>query len=243
VSDDQQIPLKGGAVTFDPRLDRIPRWDQQNDEYPIARLLTAAQLRDPRSYTWRVPVHLDQGREGACVGFAWAHELAARPVSVPNLTNAFAREQIYWKAQVIDEWEGGSYPGASPVYEGTSVLAGAKVMQGAGHFREYRWAKDVPDLAAAIGYAGPAVLGINWWTGMYDPDFAGYLHPTGSIAGGHAILCYSVNVKGRFFRVWNSWGADWGDGGTARISWDDMGQLLAENGEACIPVLRQKVAA
>jgi hypothetical protein len=63
---------------------------------------------------------LDQGKEGACVGFAWSHELAAYPVRV-EVDDEFARSKIYAEAQKIDEWPG-------EAYHGTSVLAGAKVV-------------------------------------------------------------------------------------------------------------------
>lgn len=235
---DLPTQLRGGHVTFDRRLDRLPRWDQQNEEYPIRAALTRAQVAKPRGYTWRVPIWLDQGQEGACVGFAWTHELAARPTVVPDLTPYHARD-LYHECQRIDPWEGGSYPGALPFYEGTDVLSGAKILQSRGAFAEYRWATSVDDLALAVGYKGPAVLGVNWYTGMLEVDAAGYIHVTGSIAGGHAILCHAVNVRERFFTLWNSWGPDWGRGGTARVSFDDMERLLAEFGEACVPVRRR----
>ena len=211
-------------------FDRIPRWDQRNEDFRIRGLTLVT--KPPRSYTWRVGVNLDQGREGACVGFAWAHELAARPRIVQGVTDDVARG-IYLDAQRVDEWPGEGY-------EGTSVLAGAKVVQGRGHFTEYRWARDVDELRMAIGYAGPAVLGVDWHEGMIDPA-DGWIYPEGAIVGGHAILCYAVNIRGGYFRVWNSWGASWGEGGSAKLSFESMQQLLTENGEACIPMLRQKV--
>jgi hypothetical protein len=236
----QDIVLRGGATTTDRRLDRIPQWDQNNNKYPVRPLLTLQQVRQPRSYTWRAGIVLDQGSEGACVGFSWAHELAARPRVVADVNADLARN-IYFEAQMVDPWPGGSYPGADPVYEGSSVLAGAKVLQGRGHFLEYRWATTLTELIGALGYEGPVVLGINWWTGMFTPDATGFLHPTGMIEGGHAILANGVSVKGKYVRLHNSWGAGWGDNGEAKVSFDDMEKLLAENGEACVPVRRLKV--
>src|SRR5688572_15007850 len=111
----------------DRKLDRLIEFDEKSRSFPIRTLVADKQ---PRSYSWRGNVVLDQGSEGACVGFAWAHELNARPVVVPDIDAADARS-IYTDARKMDEWPGEDY-------EGTSVLAGAKVVQAAGHITEYR---------------------------------------------------------------------------------------------------------
>lgn len=234
----ETIELRGGFHATDPRLDRLPRWDVRNEDYLVRPLLRAMEVKIPRSYTWSVPITLDQGSEGACVGFGWTHELAARPVQVAGLTAAFAREKVYWEAQRIDPWDGGSYPGASPRYEGTDVLSGAKVLQAAGYFKEYRWATTLNDLILAVGYKGPVVLGVNWYEGMFDADSDGFIHASGNLAGGHCILAYGVSVKGKYVKLWNSWGPSWGVGGACKVSFEDTERLLGEFGEACIPSSR-----
>lgn len=220
----------------DPRLGRIPEFDERSRNFPIRALI---EERQPRSYTWRVGQHLDQGYEGACVGFAWAHELIARPVPIAGVTNETARI-IYFEAQKIDEWDGGAYPGASEFYEGTSVLAGAKVVQRLKMIREYRWAFGLNDARLAIGFQGPVILGINWYEGMIEPDKFGYIRPTGEIVGGHAILAFSNSESKKRVTVWNSWGPQWGRDGTAYISFEDLARLLGEQGECCVPVMRRK---
>jgi hypothetical protein len=211
-------------------LDRLPEFDERSLAFPIRPLLSTTVT--PRSYSWNVPnpgFPLDQGREGACVGFAWAHELAARPV-VRSSSAEVARE-IYHEAQRIDEWEG-------EAYEGTSVLAGAKVLVARGKIKEYRWAFGLEDLKMAVGHKGPAVLGIYWYQGMDDVDDEGFIHASGMIRGGHAILVNAVSLKRQAFGVYNSWGLGWGQNGRAWISFEDMGKLLHEDGEAAIPVRR-----
>lgn len=251
--------LKDGSEVTDPRLDRIrSKEDWGVFNYLIRTLITATR---PRSHTHSVRHWLDQGQEGRCVEYAICHELLARPtlVSLTVVLSILAGRLIYWPAQREDWWPGGSYPGASPVYEGTSVHAGMQVAQRLGFFSEYRWAFDLRDLVMAIAYKGPAVLGINWYRGMHHPDANGFIHPTGSLDGGHAILAYSVKIywtsggilkfwKSRtwedvdldksFVRLHNSWGKDWGQEGTCKLSLRDLGRLLDEQGEACIPVKR-----
>jgi len=223
------ITLKDGSKTKDVRNDRIVQFDERSRKYPIR---AAVKTKKERSYTWRCKIHLNQGAEGACVGFGIAHELAARPSEVKSLTNKFAREKIYWEAQKIDPWPGGAYPGARPGYEGTSVLAGVKVAQKLGYFDSYYWGFSLNDLALGVGYRGPAVLGISWMEGMYDTDKKGFIHVTGSVAGGHCILCRGINVKKNYFLLRNSWGKNWGIDGDCKVSFLDMEKLLKDNGEA-----------
>lgn len=120
-------------------LDRIPQYDPRNRSFPIRTLLAP---RSPRSYTWRLgQLNLDQGTEGACVGFSWAQEMAARPVVIP--TTVQTARSLYFDARTLDQWPGEDY-------EGTSVLAGAKAVQRLGHMSEYRWAFGVQDVVDAL---------------------------------------------------------------------------------------------
>ena len=79
------IKLKDGTEVEDRRLDRLESFDDRSRNFPI---MAARELegRRPRNYTWRMtgPV-LNQGNEGACVGFGISHELAARPAEVKGL--------------------------------------------------------------------------------------------------------------------------------------------------------------
>jgi hypothetical protein len=210
-------------------LGRLEQFDERSLNFPVMALISTAQATAPRSYTWSCSQYLNQGNIGACVGFSWAHELVARPTVLNASYNSAM--QIYKDAQKIDEWAGESY-------EGTSVLAGAKVMKSLGWLHEYRWAFNVNDLILAVGYKGPAVLGIPWYDGMFSPDNEGIIRPTGPVVGGHAILCNGVSLKKQLFRLHNSWGVFWGHNGDAFISFDNMAKLLSEHGEACIPVKR-----
>jgi hypothetical protein len=239
-SPDNPVTLRGGYETTDSRLDRVPQWDPRNRNFPMKAIIEAKEYR-PRSYSWSVDPHLDQGSEGSCVGHAWAHELIARPKVVAAIDQPFAR-WIYKTAQNYDAWSGSDY-------EGTSVLAGAKVVQqrpprmpeGRGLIDEYRWVFDVDEMVRTLGYFGPLVVGIWWWSAMFKPAADGTVRPTGYRAGGHALLVKAVNVKGRFFTLHNSWGDKWGVGGDCRVSFDDMAALLDDDGEACVPMRRHVI--
>lgn len=221
--------LRDGSATEDRRLDRLVDFDPRSRNYPIRAVLGD---RKPRSYTWRCLQWNDQGREGACVGFAWSHELAARPAEIDTADHALATG-IYRRAQQIDE-----FPGEG--YSGTSVLAGAKAVAELGFITEYRWAFGIEDLLVTLGYFGPAVLGVNWHQGMFQLDNSGFIRPTGPVMGGHAILARGVSIKKGTVLLRNSWGAQWGRDGDCLIRIDDLATLLAANGEACIPTLRRR---
>lgn len=228
---DDPKQLKGGQVTLDSRLDRVQQFDDRSRDFPITATIDATK---PRSYTWRGGPVTDQGREGACVGHGWTGELTARPVAV-NVPNpdqyAF---NLYRYCQTVDEWPG-------EAYSGTSVLAGAKVLQARGYLKEYRWAFGLDDLVLAVGYRGPAVLGIPWYESMYSAP-NGRVAVSGRQVGGHCILARGVNVREQWVLLRNSWGTRWGVGGDARISFDDLDRLLKEGGEACIPSFRYQKA-
>jgi len=229
--------LRDGSETLDPRCTWIPFFDPRSIAYKIEDLFSKDKKLVSR--TWRCNEVLNQGLEGACTGFAVAHELIAQPVAVENIDAKFAKERIYWEAQKIDFWPGGSYPGAKPRKEGSSVLAAMKIVAKMGYITEYRWAFGVNDVKRALAEIGPVVLGVPWYEGMMDPAACGALHPTGKKIGGHAILARGLDVENERILLHNSWGEGWGDDGTAWIYWKDLAKLLCGlNGEACVPIVR-----
>src|SRR5215207_11165460 len=115
-------------------FDRIPSKPDpiRQVRYVMAPLVAGLA---PRSYTWRVPYTLDQGREGACVAHGVTHEALARPVVVdftahllPSwagraqrqltitpyrsqaIAQAFAFDLYDW-CRKNDEWPGENYDG------------------------------------------------------------------------------------------------------------------------------------
>ncbi len=225
---------------LDPRLDWAPRHDPRSRGYGVAEVLPPIRAV---KRCWKPGVALDQGHEGACVGFAWAGELAASPQRAALVDNLFAR-RIYAEARRVDEWEGEDY-------EGTSVLAGAKVLRSWGWIGEYRWGFSVEDLRDAILTLGPAVIGIPWLSGMYAPRPSGLLDVSGSQVGGHALLVTGyhsgMRVKGEgwadrheVFTLRQSWGEDYGKGGNVLIRAADLAELLADDAEICIPLHRNR---
>jgi hypothetical protein len=119
-------------------------------------------------------------------------------------------------------------------YDGTSVRAGAKVLQNAGFISIYNWAWDLNTTINSILTLGPVVAG-TWWTrDMFYPDKNGIISANGDKIGGHAYLLDGVNIERKIFRIKNSWGRNWGKNGFAYISFDDMEKLILDDGEICL---------
>lgn len=184
------------------------------------------------SQMWTAGPITNQGRFPHCVGHAWRQMLEASPVRRGQRTLP-SPEDIYRRAQRVDEWPGEDY-------DGTSVRAGAKVLQEMGLIKEYRWASDIETARRYVLSRGPLVVGTEWYEGMSLPAFSkgdAYLTPVGENMGGHAYVIIGYSHSRRAFRMINSWGTRWGENGRAWIDYDVMNELLFHmNGEACSAV-------
>lgn len=212
-------------------LGRLHIPDERDKDFPMRALVQATPKRNYRYYQTG-PI-LDQGHNPWCVGASWQQWLASDPI---RTRNGLGMEVIYRRAQEVDEW-----PGVG--YSGTSVRAGAQVLEAEGHIESYHWAWNTAVIADFLLLGkGPVVLGTNWYEQMFMIDKKGLIYPSGAVRGGHAYLCVGYNVIRGCFRIANSWGLAWGDRGRAWIQGEDLSRLLKEDGEACAAVEKRKAA-
>lgn len=214
---------------FRPKLDVHFFKDSRSRDYGV-RGLVGRTARFKRVWTTRKEP-LDQGREGACVGFACAGELAARPTSY-EVTDSTGLK-IYAAARSVDASEGRNYA------DGATVLAGMKACQRAKYFTKYGWCFGIDDTINWIIRRGPVVLGINWYESMYETTKQGLIMVDGPIAGGHAIMANGFwpahPTFGDILVLTNSWGRGWGLGGRGYLPIESAQRLLSEDGEVAAP--------
>ena len=222
------------------RLGRVIVKDDRDEKYPMEAALPAEMPGVDYKYWWTSGWWGDQGLTPHCVAYSWLHWVEDGPVThfyedreidptykVGAHDALFNPETIYKEAQVVDQWPGEDY-------DGTSVRAGAKILQKMGVIKEYRWSWDFPTLKKALLTTGPVVVGSWWYSDMFYPGEDGFITPTGDKAGGHAYVLNGINVDEGFVRLKNSWGRSWGKDGYAYIKFDDMARLLEDGGEACL---------
>lgn len=231
---------------IDPRLDRRPSFDERSRRFQVRTLLEQLEpAKRLRGRAWSPGPVLDQGREGACVGFAVTARRNGRPRSY-DLTSADAY-RTYKLAQTLDEWPG-------DWYEGTSVLGGMKAGQQQGYWNEYRWCgagsnSAIDDVLDSLDDIGPVVLGLEWRDSMMVPRPSGLLDCSGTAIGGHAICCIGYRMKARLDRkteevvvLQQSWGLGHGVpaygqmGGFVFMRIADLEMLLHRDGEAAVPI-------
>lgn len=159
----------------------IGRGDLGRNRGGHATCLKPSDRKDVADW-WRF---YDQGVEGRCVEFAWLRAMSLLFRRRYDITSKWH----YHEMQRFDEWEGGSYPGANPFYEGTSVRAGAEIMRTQGAIRAraggrpyppgnvgtlvtgqegiraYRWAMNWQDVRQVTGTPDwmPGVILLNSW--------------------------------------------------------------------------------
>lgn len=215
-------------------LDWGSRHDPRSREY-AARAL----MRHPvpvQDRLWPTGPVLDQGSDGACVGFATAaasNVLEAIDGGSDWLTGSDAAT-MYARAQEVDD-----VPGRD--YVGTSVLAGMATGTERKLWDAYTWAFGTRDVAQSVLQLGPVVIGVPWLSGMHETDADGVVTVTGSAGEGHALVIVGLVTSwagrpGPWFRWQNSYGTDYGQDGYGYIHHRDLTRLLRGQGEAAVPL-------
>lgn len=201
----------------------------------------AAPARDPATlrsvrHTVNIPI-MDQGNVGSCTGHAGTAAIASDAfwaggaVVLQNQDPHEYAVDLYSEATRLDPWPGQYTPDDT----GSDGLSIAKALQGRGLVSGYTHAFSLE--AALTALADRVVLiGSSWMTSMFEPASDGRLTVSGSVEGGHEYALDELDVERQ--RVWirNSWSENWGLGGRAWLAWDDLGTLLADQGDCTILV-------
>lgn len=221
-------------------------FDVVKAEHPKNRLFAASVVqpgwtqKPHRDVRWTPGAQLDQGSEGACVGFGCMAEALATPVRTRAATNPNAQGfRMYAEAKRRDEWQGENY-------DGTSLTGGGNAMRAMGYLDNFFWLKTVREIALAISWSGPVVIGIPWTDRMDRLDRSSeYFEFGGTIRGWHCVLLYSVRgfaagspyIGRPFFDMRNSWGGE----SNGRLDAAAMANMFSEGADAWVGMGRHQV--
>ncbi len=239
-------------------LNTYPDVPDLRDRYysPTLRELRSRKPPDIGELTVR-----DQGSEGACTGFALAHvidllngrrraELRQNGFQVPDRVSA---RMLYEMARLHDEWTGEDYEGSSirgalkgffhngVCDEGLAsyqvddpgwvlTIEQAKDARKVGLGAYYRLQPDIIDYHAALNESEAIFVSARVHDGWINPR-GGKIRLSDRNRGGHAFAIVGYDETGFF--VLNSWGSDWGGGGSlapglAHWSYEDWGQNVLD---------------
>lgn len=178
----------------------------------------------------------DQGKEGACVGFALSSAITLMnrlrfQKFDPNVMPAMASPRmLYEMAKLHDEWPGEDYEGSSirgalkgfyhngacsddvaPYEEGDKNwflnITHAKDARSTGLGAYYRLRPEIIDYHAALNETGIIYVSARIHRGWQNPP-KGIIKPSHLTEGGHAFIIVGYDAKG--FLIQNSWGENWG---------------------------------
>ncbi|MEU5426826.1 C1 family peptidase [Streptomyces olivoreticuli] len=231
-------------------LDEYPSFDggrlgRHVEHDPRSRAYALSEDLLPGAYTSvvhtvRIPV-LDQGDLGSCTGNAAEALVGSDPLydTIPDTvaarptgdtgTDEQQAVALYAAASRLDGIQG-QYP---PTDTGSTGLAVAKATQKAGLISGYQHTFGLDATLKALSIT-PVIVGVNWYEGFDTPDQTGLVSISGSVRGGHEFLLYGLDTSTQTVLARNSWGTNWGASGCFTFSFDDLGRLLAEQGDATV---------
>lgn len=221
-------------------------FDVVKAEHPRNRLFAAAEVqpawlqREHRDRLWTPGVQLNQGSEGACVGFGCMAEALATPVRTKAARNPDAQGfRMYAEAKRRDEWQGENY-------DGTSLTGGGNAMKALGYLDKFIWLKTVREIALAIAWSGPVVIGIPWTDYMDRLDKpTEFFEFGGTVRGWHCVLLYGVRGFNGYspfnsrphFLLRNSWGGE----SNGLLDAAAMSNMFSEGADAWVAQGRHQV--
>lgn len=197
----------------------------------------------------------DQGNQGSCVGWAVAYALKShqerleRNWSLASRDHLFSPAYIYNQIRLTEDCNGGTYfatafgllqrEGVVPLsdfeYNAStcSTIPGATLKQSARQFAIAGWWRvDLGDpsiLKLMLNLGMPVLIGIT-----VDQNFqnlqAGQIYDTqgGEVAGGHAVVIIGYSDSRQAYKILNSWGKQWGDGGYGWIEYATFKRIVNE---------------
>jgi hypothetical protein len=222
-------------------FDRIPSPPSESHRYSVRRAGIPAGVDTVETH-WGLTAEfpLDQGEEGACVGFGTSAELSADPIQV--VTGDEFAQRLYRLARSEDHAMGLDFP------SGASVLGGLRAAKRLGVIQGFAWAQNSEQLRDAVLSHGSVILGTDWVAGMDRLTREFLARATGPVRGGHCYTIIGYVPRFRYvdpddgkvktaeaYELINSWGPSYGRKGRFYMLRDEVDDLVfARGGEAAI---------
>ena len=208
---------------------------------PRSRAYDALELARPRplvaTHHQSVVPPWDQGQIGSCTANAALGALMTDPLHQPtwnfdetDAQNLYREETRLDDSQIPGHWE--------PDDTGSTGLWSMKALKAAGFISGYRHAFRFSTVLHLL-LDRPVSTGTVWYRSMFDVDKDGVIQvdPSSGVAGGHQYLVVAIDPDRKRNLIRNSWGTGWALGGYAWLNWDDQDALLADQGDAVVPVV------
>lgn len=232
----------------DPRLGRHVYHDSRSLQFPHPETSDPTKLKSVRHHRY-VPV-FDQGQVGSCTGNAstgclgtsdpyWASGQSVLSATDEQVDETYALG-VYSDAEVLDG-NGPYVPNDPSTDHGSSGLSVAQVLKSRGLISGYTHAFSLEATLTALA-AQPVIIGIPWNADMFNPANDGRIKITGATEGGHEICLDELDVENRRAWITNSWAESWGVEGRGYFTWDDLGSVLADDGDCTVFVPQSKPA-
>lgn len=170
----------------------------------------------------------DQGNTPSCVGQSGAYLKEIQEKYEHKAFLDFDGFNLYARCKKIDGYSGG----------GTYIRVAMKILESEGakpkpstspltaktfKIKAYTKLQTIEDMKYALASTGPIVIGVSVYENfsqVYAKNNWTVPMPTGKKRGGHAIIITGYNDFRKAFRFTNSWGNDWGDKGSAWLTYD-----------------------
>ena len=200
--------------------------------------------RNKDGLNWVSPI-LNQANCGSCVAFASVGNLETQfniSSGIPGLNPAFSTQALFacgggacefgWQPGLaarylmqkgaVDESCAPYTMGATGETSSCSMCsdAAARTTKIAKYTTPSNGVMSVDTIKAALRN-GPLVTTLTVYEDFVTYTSGVYKHKLGSALGGHAVGIVGFIDADRAWIVRNSWGADWGENGFIRMSWDD----------------------
>lgn len=193
----------------------------------------------------------DQGLQGSCVGWAVAYALKSYQEKMEEQWEYSSRGTLFSPSWIYNQINGGFDVGSDPmealqliVDRGAATMAtmpydatnftrqpGSAARNEAAIYRAegFQRVNGVAEMRRALAARVPVTIGIKSYESLHrlSGPASVYSTFTGESDGGHmvTIVGYDDTRFGGAFKVINSWGTGWGDGGFFWIPYSDMADV------------------